>query len=80
VSSSHDESRVRLKQGGTNPYGSTFWSLSFDNRFDGRAKGGIHFEVDIHTQAEGLRIAGELITWDVLLKAKEYADSKATKK
>ncbi len=75
MSDSNDESIVRLKQGGTNPYGATFWSLEFDNRFNGKARGGVHFTVDIHSQKEGLWIAGQLISWVDLLQAKVHAEA-----
>jgi len=74
MSDSNDESIVRLKQSGTNPYGDTFWSLEFDSRFDGKARGGVHFIVDIRAEKEGLWIAGQLISWVDLLQAKVHAE------
>lgn len=70
---------VRLEKGSTNGYGATFWQLNLNTRTDGRGRGGLTLSVDIHTQTEGLCIAGNYISWDDLHKAEEYAKKHARK-
>ena len=67
------ESPVRLDGGKQNGYGATHWRLELSTRTDGRGLGGVLLQVDIHTQTEGLCIAGNYISWEDLRKAEEYA-------
>lgn len=65
---------VKLSGGGINGNGATFWNLDIDTRHDGRGVGGLRLSVDIHTQTDGLSVAGELITWDDLDNARKEAE------
>jgi len=64
-----------LKPSGTNQYGGTFWTLRLDTTCDGRARGGLMLVVDVHTQKDGICIAGNYISWEDLHGAEKYAKS-----
>jgi len=60
------DSKVLLRKGTPNQYGTSFWYLSLNTRNDGRGQGGLEFQVDIKATKQGLVIAGELIPWEDL--------------
>jgi hypothetical protein len=70
---------VHLQKGSTNGLGGTFWQLNVNTRNDGRGRGGLALAIDIHTQTQGLCIAGNYISWDDLHKAEECAKAHARK-
>ena len=43
---------VRLVEGSVNGFGATHWQVVLDTRTDGRGRGGLLLQVDIHTQVE----------------------------